>query len=83
MPRTMQRNSGRRKKFFRKKYCKFCANKDLKIDYKNVDSLRSFVAESGKIVPTRITGTCAKHQRSLTREIKKARMMALLPFKGE
>jgi small subunit ribosomal protein S18 len=68
---------------FKRKFCRFCARKDLVIDYKKIDVLRSFISESGKIEPTRITGTCARHQRELTREIKKARQMALLPYKNE
>jgi small subunit ribosomal protein S18 len=70
----------RRRRSFKKKYCKFCANKDLVIDYKNTDVLRKYTAESGKIEPTRITGTCAKHQRRLARAIKRSRNMALLPY---
>lgn len=73
----------KRKKVFKKKFCRFCAKKDLVIDYKKVDLLRSYTAESGKIEPTRITGTCARHQRVLTREIKRARQMALLPYRVE
>jgi len=76
----MTRLDGKKKRFFRRKYCKFCANKELLLDYKNVDILKSYIAESGKIEPTRITGTCARHQRALVREIKKARQMALLPY---
>ena len=68
-----------RKKFTpRRKFCRFCADKDLKIDYKRADILRDFITERGKIIPRRITGTCAHHQRLLTREIKRARQMALL-----
>jgi len=68
-----------RKKFTpRKKFCRFCADKDLPLDYKRPDILRDFVTERGKIIARRITGTCAKHQRSLTNEIKRARQMALL-----
>ena len=70
---------GRPRPMFRKKVCKFCTQK-LPIDYKNHDLLRRFVTERGKILPRRITGTCAKHQRALTREIKKARVLAYLPF---
>ena len=70
----------RKKKFTRKKYCKFCANKDIVIDYKNVDLLKQFISDVGKIEPARITGTCAKHQRKLTTEIKRARQMALIAF---
>ena len=64
----------------RKKFCRFCANKDLVIDYKNVNVLRDFITDRGKIIARRITGTCAKHQRALTREIKRARQMALLYY---
>ena len=74
------------KKFFKhgrnkKKVCIFCEGK--KIDYKDVATLRKFVTESGKILPSRQTGTCPKHQRELTVAIKRARNIALLPFKGE
>lgn len=72
--------SDRKKRFTRKKYCRFCANKDLVIDYKNLDVLRQFVSDVGKIDPARMTGTCSKHQRKLTKEIKRARQMALLPY---
>ncbi len=68
-----------RKKFTpRKKFCRFCADKELSLDYKRPDVLRDFVTERGKIIARRITGTCAKHQRRLTNEIKRARQMALL-----
>lgn len=68
-----------RKRFTpRKKFCRFCADKDLPLDYKRPDILRDFVTERGKIIARRITGTCAKHQRQLTNEIKRARQMALL-----
>lgn len=70
---------GRGKQFFRKKVCRFCANK-VKIDYKDPDALRRFTTERGKILPRRITGTCAKHQRRLALEIKRARAICLLPF---
>lgn len=70
-----------RKKFTpRKKFCRFCANPEIKLDYKNSDLLRDFVNERGKILARRITGTCAKHQRVLTREIKRSRQMALLIY---
>lgn len=70
-----------RKKFTpRRKFCRFCADKDAPIDYKRPDILRDFITERGKIIPRRITGTCAKHQRRLTTEIKRARQMALLFF---
>ncbi len=64
----------------RRKVCRFCADKDTVIDYKDVRSLSSFVTERGKVVPSRITGNCAKHQRQLTTAIKRARAVALLPF---
>jgi len=70
---------GKNKVFFKKKVCKFCLQK-LKIDYKDGDTLHRFITERGKILPRRITGTCAKHQRALALAIKRARMIALLPF---
>lgn len=70
---------GKGKTFFRKKVCRFCANK-AKIDYKDADGLRRFTTERGKILPRRITGTCAKHQRELALAIKRARAICLLPF---
>ncbi len=72
------RNSGGNK-FFRKKVCRFCTQK-IVADYKDPDTLRRFTTERGKILPRRITGTCAKHQRVLAREIKRARVLAYLPF---
>lgn len=70
---------GKGKTFFRKKVCRFCANK-VKIDYKDSDGLRRFTTERGKILPRRITGTCAKHQRELALAIKRARAICLLPI---
>jgi len=70
------------KVFFKKKVCKFCAQK-LKINYKEADTLRRFITERGKILPRRITGTCAKHQRALALAIKQARSIALLPYVAE
>ena len=67
------------KTYFRKKVCRFCANK-AKIDYKDADSLRRYMTERGKILPRRITGTCAKHQREVAKAIKRARSIGLLPF---
>jgi small subunit ribosomal protein S18 len=64
----------------RKKYCRFCADKNLPLDYKRPDILQDFVTERGKIIARRITGTCAKHQRTLTREIKRSRQMALMYY---
>ena len=67
------------KTYFRKKVCRFCANK-TKIDYKDSDALRRYMTERGKILPRRITGTCAKHQREVAKAIKRARSIGLLPF---
>lgn len=67
------------KTYFRKKVCRFCANKS-KIDYKDADVLRRYMTERGKILPRRITGTCAKHQREVAKAIKRARSISLLPF---
>jgi len=64
----------------RKKVCSFCADKSSSIDYKDVNKLRKYVTERGKILPRRISGNCAKHQRELTVAIKRARNLALLPF---
>jgi len=71
-----------RKYFRRKKVCKFCVEKIEAINYKDVPLLRQFVAESGKIVPRRLTGVCTPHQRRLSAAIKQARNIALLPFAG-
>lgn len=71
---------GRRRKFLRKKVCRFCAEKVEHIDYKDLRRLRSLVTERGKIIPARISGNCAKHQRQLTRAIKRARSIALMPY---
>ena len=77
-----EKGRGKGKTFFRKKVCRFCANK-AKIDYKDSDGLKRFTTERGKILPRRITGTCAKHQRELTVAIKRARNICLLPFVTE
>ena len=70
----------RRRSFGRRKVCRFCADSSLEIDYKDPQTLRHFITERGKIVPRRISGNCAKHQRRLTRAIKRARIAALMPF---
>ena len=70
---------GGKRTTFKKKVCKFCAQK-IEPDYKNPDMLRRCTTERGKILPARITGTCAKHQRALTQEIKRARVLAYLPY---
>ncbi len=64
----------------RKKVCVFCGDKNGYIDYKDVNKLKRYVSERGKILPRRITGTCAKHQRELTTAIKRARHVALMPY---
>jgi len=76
--------SDRKKKpFLRRKVCRFCADKKIDIDYKNIRVLRYFVTERGKIIPRRISGNCAKHQRGLAIAIKRARNIALLAFAEE
>ena len=71
------------KKTPRKKVCVFCQEKIAEIDYKDVNRLKKFITEGGKILPRRMSGTCAAHQRILATAIKRARIAALLPFKGE
>jgi small subunit ribosomal protein S18 len=74
---------GRRpRRFHRGKVCQFCVEKSIYIDYKDLDRLRSYVTDTGKILPRRITGACARHQRMVTNALKRARVMALLPFKA-
>ena len=68
------------RRFARKKTCRFCAEGIEEIDYKDVERLKNYLSERGKILPRRMTGTCAKHQRQLARAIKRARILALLPF---
>ena len=79
-PRPGGGPGGRGKFFRRKKVCKFCTEKIDAIPYRDVRLLQGFVAERGKIVPRRLTGVCTTHQRRLTRAIKQARNIALLPF---
>lgn len=76
----MRRERNRRP---RRKVCAFCAEKVQKIDYKEVARLRKYITERGKILPRRISGNCAKHQRQLTVAIKRARNIALLPYTAE
>lgn len=71
-----------KKLFTRRKSCRFCGDSELIIDYKDLKTLRSFVSERGKIIPRRIVGTCATHQRQLCEAIKRARQIALLPYSG-
>ena len=71
-----------RRRFGRRKICRFCAEKNVVIDYKDIESLKSYLSERGKIVPRRISGTCAAHQRQIAESIKNARQVALLPYTG-
>jgi small subunit ribosomal protein S18 len=75
----LEQESGR-KKMGRRKACKFCADEKLKIDYKDAGLLKYFIADRGKLVPRRLTGNCAKHQREIGRAVARARMIALMPF---
>ena len=75
---------GAPKRFYtRPRECQFCTDHNVKLDYKHIDILRRYVSDTGKIRPRRQTGACAKHQRLLTREIKRARHLAMLPYVGE
>ncbi len=74
------RGGMRRRGVGRRKVCRFCADKSLKVDYKDVRTLQTFITEGGKIVPSRTSGNCAKHQRQLAMAIKRSRVLALLPF---
>ena len=79
--RSPSRSRPKGKRFIhRRKVCRFCSNSNMKIDYKDPSTLRVFLSERGKIIPKRISGSCAKHQRELTSAIRKARTIALLPF---
>ena len=78
-----KKDAGKRYFFRRRKVCKFCADKIDYIDYKDVKLLGPFVPERGKVLPRRMFGTCAEHQRKLTLAIKRARNIALLPFAAE
>lgn len=71
-----------KKVFSRRRVCRFCTDKEIIIDYKDAKTLRNFVTERGKIIPRRIYGTCARHQRQLTEAVKRARQLALLPYSG-
>ena len=71
----------KRKQFYvRRKVCRFCLDSGLAIDYKDVNTLRQFITERGKIIPRRISGNCARHQRQVTRAIKQARLLSLVPY---
>ncbi len=73
-------SSAPRRRFGRRKICRYCVDKNHRIDYKDVDNLRYYLTERGKIVPRRISGTCALHQRHIAEAIKNARQIALLPY---
>ena len=77
------KNGEKKKKIFKKKPCRFCMDKVESIDYLDYQKFQKLLTERGKIMPSRITGTCAKHQRQLACAIRKARVMALLPFVSE
>lgn len=80
-PKKRRFSTARRKLFFiRRKNCKFCNEKIEDIDYKDIGRLEKFTTERGKILPSRISGTCARHQRRLARAIKRARAIALIPY---
>ena len=70
----------KKKKMFTQKICRFCADKVTSIDFYNIKILKPLISERGKIIPSRISGNCAKHQRALTTAVKRARCIALLPF---
>lgn len=75
-----QRGGGDRRPYQKKKVCRFCKIKGLTIDYKDAKALRPYITEKGRIVPRRISGTCAKHQRIVSEAIKRARNLAIIPF---
>lgn len=84
----MEKNTNAKRKSFgggmhRKKVCQFCADKTVAVDYKDVETLKKYITERGKILPRRVTGACTMHQRHITRAIKRARVIALLPFDAE
>jgi len=76
---VIQKRRGRRKK----RVCTFCVDKINNIDYKEIGKLRKYISERGKILPRRVTGNCAKHQRAMTVNVKRARHMALMPYTAE
>ncbi len=79
---TSNSEGGERRFFAKPKTCAFCADKQMVIDYKKIDMLKRYVTDEGKIRPRRQTGNCARHQRIVAGEVKKARQIALLPFTG-
>jgi len=85
MPPSTQRRTNTKKKFFvrRRRVCKFCVDKIEYVDFKDVKLLQGFIPERAKILPRRVSGTCALHQRKLQNAIKRARILALLPFASD
>lgn len=88
--KSRKRNTGKKRfsrsrggRFSRRKVCRFCSDKIKEINYKDVELLNRFITEKGKIVPRRISGNCAKHQRILAGAIKRARNIALMPYQAE
>ena len=77
---AMMHNKKKKRIFPRRKICRFCADSTMLIDYKDLKTLKYFTTERGKIIPRRISGNCAKHQRELTMAIKQARQIALMPY---
>lgn len=75
-----EQRGGEKRPYQKKKVCRFCKNKGLTIDYKDAKALRPYITERGRIVPRRISGTCAKHQRVVATAIKRARNLAIIPF---
>lgn len=73
----------RRRPMQRRKVCRFCADKNLAVDHRDANTLRFFVTERGKVIPRRISGNCAFHQREVSRAIKRARQMALMPYANQ
>ena len=83
MKRKPKKPGDKKKKVYKKKPCRFCMDKIKAIDYLDYQKFQKLITERGKIMPSRITGTCAKHQRQLARAIKKCRVLAILPFMAD
>lgn len=83
MERERTERNDRRNRKSRKKVCAFCMDKIENIDYKDVPRLKRYLSDRAKIIPRRVTGTCARHQRQLTAAVKRARHLAFLPYVGE
>jgi small subunit ribosomal protein S18 len=75
-----KKKDARKRGFARRKVCRFCADKNVNIDYKDPQTLKYFITDRGKVIPRRISGNCAKHQRKVGTAIKRSRMIALMPF---